>query len=365
MINNYKKVKVIYNGRIVGYLAEVDEKIAFQYDSEWLTNGFSISSFSLPLSDKVYISNSPYFNGLFGVFADSLPDGWGELLLIRMLNKNGINPNKISPITKLTLVNNTGLGGLTYLPCQNNEKTAVNIDLDRISLEAQKILNNESNLTDFDEVYKLGGASGGARPKAHIAIDNSDWIVKFPCHYDPQNIGEQEYMANSIGRKCGIKVPDFKLLDSKICSGYFATKRFDRIKEKRVHTISLSSLLETTHRIPSLDYKHLFQVIQSICVDKADLYEAFRRMCFNVLYANKDDHGKNFSFIYDDKLNGYRLSPAYDLTSLPQKAEHEMTVNGNGKPTREDIFVLAKSIGLKNNICQDIYNSIKNIIDKI
>ncbi len=362
MITNYKKVEVRYNERIVGYLAEVENKIVFQYDNKWLENGFSISPFSLPLSSKIYFSKSPYFNGLFGVFADSLPDGWGEFLLVKMLNKNKINPNSVSPITKLTLINNTGLGGLTYLPCQNSDILANNINLDKIALEAQKILNNESNFKNLDEVYKLGGASGGTRPKAHIVINNNDWIVKFPCRYDPLNIGEKEFKANTIAKLCGINVPEYRLLESKICRGYFATKRFDRINQKRVHTISLSSLLETTHRIPNLDYKHLFQVVESICVNKDDLYEVFRRMCFNVLYKNKDDHGKNFSFIYDDELKGYRLSPAYDLTSLPQKTEHEMTILGNANGTKEDIFALAKSMGLNTHVCKDIYDSIEDII---
>ena len=128
--------------------------------------------------------------------------------------------------------------------------------------------------------------------------------------------------------------------------------------------ISLSALLETTHKIPNLDYTHLFQVIQIISAKpKEDLYEAFRRMCFNVFYKNKDDHGKNFAFIYDETLMGYVLSPAYDLTRVSEKFEHEMTVNGNGNPTREDLLYIAKKFGLSISKCKSIINDIEKICE--
>lgn len=127
--------------------------------------------------------------------------------------------------------------------------------------------------------------------------------------------------------------------------------------------ISLASLLETTHRVPNLDYLHLFQVIQQICVDKDDLYDAFKRMCFNVFVKNKDDHGKNFAFLFDEKLKGYKLSPAYDLTSTPNKAEHEMTINGNGLPTEKDLLEVAKIIKLSLKECEKIVKKIKAIIN--
>ena len=105
-LEEIKKLNVRFNGKIVGYLAELKNgSIAFQYDSEWIKNGFSISPFSLPLSDKIYINDKPNFNGLFGVFWDSLPDGWGELLVRRMLNKHGINFDRLSPLQKLSIIN--------------------------------------------------------------------------------------------------------------------------------------------------------------------------------------------------------------------------------------------------------------------
>ncbi|MEG1806405.1 MAG: type II toxin-antitoxin system HipA family toxin, partial [Clostridia bacterium] len=314
-----------YNGATVGYLATLDGgDIAFQYDIEWLKTGFSISPFSLPLSEKVYINeNNKNFDGLFGVFSDSLPDGWGELLMMRMLSRKGVDINKVSPLTKLSLVNSNGLGGLSYEPTQFENKNTDTTDFDNLAKGIVVILNEIDVNFDFDRIYRLGGSSGGARPKAHVRIENEDWIVKFPCKIDSPDIGTEEFQANMLAKRCEINTNEFNLFDSKLCKGYFGAKRFDRENDKRIHMVSLSSLLETTHKLPNLDYMHLFQVIQSICVDKEDIYEAYRRMCFNVLYGNKDDHGKNFAFLYDEKLKGYKLSPAYDITRTPYKIEHE------------------------------------------
>lgn len=362
MIKDVKKVIVKYNERVVGYLAEIKPlTIAFQYDDEWIKNGFSISPLSLPLDSKVYISKKEQFDGLYGVFWDSLPDGWGELLMNRVLQKNGVNPNKLSILTKLSLINSSGLGGLIYEPSQPLSATYNNLDFDKLSNEVQKILNDESDSVDLDFVYRLGGSSGGARPKAHIMIDDEEWIVKFACRIDPPNVGEKEFNANEIAKKCGINVSEYKLFPSELCTGYFGTKRFDRQEKKRIHMISLAAILETTHKIPNLDYMHLFQVIQIISARPTeDLYEAFRRMCFNVFYKNKDDHGKNFAFIYDENLSDYVLSPAYDLTRVEDKFEHEMTVNGNGNPNKDDMIAVAKKFKLCLTECKSIIDFIES-----
>lgn len=360
-----RKLNVKYHGKTVGYLAELKNgSIIFQYDEEWIRNGFSVSPLSLPLSNKKYISNKPILNGLYGVFWDSLPDGWSELLVRRMLAKHGIDFDKLSPLQKLSITNKNGLGALEYEPNKgfmtaNDDR----LDLDVVAKEAEALLNDDAKGVDLDLVYNLGGSSGGARPKAHIIREGFEWIVKFPCSFDPKNIGTREFKANELAKKCGINVNEFKLFDSKICDGFFASKRFDRKNGNKVHMISLSALLETTHRLPNLDYGHLFQVIYRISIKREeDLYEAFRRMCFNVFYKNKDDHGKNFSFIYDEELKGYRLSPAYDTTSQPNKAEHEMTVNMNGKPTEADLLQIGRDFNLSRKKCEETIKTIKNVL---
>jgi len=357
-----KKLTVKYNGQTVGYLAELPEGIGFQYDESWLKSGFSISPFSLPLTSKVFISRKTTFNGLYGVFADSLPDGWGELLFRRMLARQGINADRISPLTRLSMVNDYGMGGLQYEPSLADLSTPERFDLELLSAEAEKIWNDEMENVNLDEVYRLGGSSGGARPKAHIKTGADCWIVKFPCSQDPKDIGKKEFKANELARQAGLNVNDFKLFPSKKCKGFFGAKRFDRDGEKRLHMVSLSSLLETTHRIPNLDYSHLFQVIQKICADQSDMHEAFRRMSFNVLFGNKDDHGKNFAFLYDETAKSYKLSPAYDITKTTDKAEHEMSVNGSGKPTEKDILDVGARAGLQDAQCVKILDSVKSAI---
>lgn len=358
-----KKLTVKYNNRVVGYLAELADGIGFQYDESWQNDGFSISPFSLPLTNKVYINTKRTFSGLFGVFADSLPDGWGELLFRRMLAKQGVNAERISPLTRLALVNDYGLGALQYEPNFAELSEPDRFDLDNLSIEAEKIWSDENESADLDEVYRLGGSSGGARPKAHIRIGEENWIVKFPCSHDSQNMGQKEFKANELAQNSGIHVNEFKLFPSKKCKGFFGAKRFDRIGAARVHMVSLSSLLETSHRIPNLDYTHLFQVIQKICVDKSDMYGAFRRMTFNVLFGNKDDHGKNFAFLYDETSKGYRLSPAYDITKTTDKAEHEMTVNGNGNPTKDDLLAVANNMGLHLERCHEILDEVERVLE--
>ncbi len=359
-MESVKKIKVLYNGEIVGYLGELaDSQIGFQYDENWVKNGFSISPISLPLSNEVFIAKTDYFEGLFGVFYDSLPDGWGEFVIRRKLLKDGIDYGKLSPLTKLSLINDNGLGGLNYLPTVNySDSEYKDLDLDKYAKSVSELL-NDSDSVPLDELFRLGGSSGGARPKAHI----KDWIIKFPTSYDPKNIGEQEFEANKLAKECGIELPEYKLFESKICSGYFGSKRFDRRDGKRVHMISLAAVLETTHRIPNMDYIHLFKVIKYMCREE-DLYEAFRRMCFNVLYKNKDDHSKNFSFIYDESIKRYRLSPAYDLTKTPQKLEHEMTVNGNGNPNEKDLLEVAKIMGLTLGKCKDILFKCEKVLEQ-
>lgn len=359
-----KRLKCLYNGKVVGHLVENKSgKIMFQYDETWLKDGFSISPISLPLKKGIYICSKDLLNGLYGVFFDSLPDGWGELVTRRALAKNGINYDKLSPLTKLSLVGTDGLGGLVYVPTKYQATENVNFDLDYLAVEMKKVLDSKET-ESLDQIYYYGGSSGGARPKAHIRVYDEEWIVKFPTHREPDNMGELEYKANMIAKECGIKVVEYDLFKSNICSGYYGSKRFDRIGSKRIHTISLSSLLETSHRIPNLDYIHLFKVIHKICRNQEDLYEAYRRMCFNVFYQNKDDHGKNFSFIYDESIKSYTLSPAYDITKLPNKFEHEMTVNSNGNPTEDDLLAVCDIMNLQKDICKKIISHIKDVIRK-
>lgn len=359
MLDNIKKLTVKYNGRIVGYVADIDGRISFQYDESWLKTGFTISPLSLPLSPAVYTNKKTLFSGLYGVFNDSLPDGWGELLVRRMLYKRGVDYDRLSPLTRLAIVSEKGLGALSYEPTFPQEDVQTISDLDYLAEEARKVLTDSAS--DLDAIFAAGGSSGGARPKAHVTINGEEWIIKFPASVDLANIGETEYRANVLARRCGINVNEFKAFPSRRYKSFFGAKRFDRIDGRKVHVISLAAVLETTHRIPNMDYTHLFQVVERICVDQKDREEAFRRMSFNVIFGNRDDHSKNFAFIFDEKKGGYTLSPFYDITPTPYKPEHEMTVNGNGKPTEDDLLAVGKRAKLSLPKMKLIIEEIKDI----
>ena len=355
-MDKYKYLKVFYNDILVGTLAKTPERVvAFEYDLNWLNNGFSISPFSLPLIKKVFIPKYEPFEGLFGVFNDSLPDGWGRLLVDRLFLKNKINPTEIDNLNRLAVVQESGMGALTYKP-EHRFQTENDIsNLDILAQECSKILESQ-NSDNLDELFQLGGSSGGAKPKILSSIDNEDWIIKFPSSTDPKNIGEKEYQYSLCAKNCGINMIETKLFPSEICSGYFGIKRFDRQSNKKVHMISVSGLLETSHRLPNLDYNTLMKLTLELTRNYQDIEQLFRLMCFNVFANNRDDHSKNFSFIFDDTKKEWHLSPAYDLTySFSFNGEHATTINGEGKnPTLEDILAVAKNIGLKEKFAKDI-----------
>lgn len=336
---------------------------AFKYDNQWLKNGFSISPFSLPLKDKEFIPNPFIFDGIFGVFADSLPDGWGRLLVDRMLRSNGINPAEIDPLNRLAIVGDSGMGALTYIPVHEFEIEENELDLDKLALSCKEVLISD-NSEDLDELYKLGGSSGGARPKILTKIDGEEWIIKFPSSLDNSKIGKQEYEYSLCAKKCGIDMPETRLFSSNISAGYFGVKRFDRDNNEKIHMITVSGLLETSHRIPNLDYNDLMELTKKLTSNENELKKMFKLMCFNIFAHNRDDHSKNFSFIYDEKLKSWKLSPAYDLTySYSIGGEHATTVNGNGKnPSLKEILEVAKKANLDISYAEKIALNIEKIV---
>ncbi len=360
-MDNYKYLKVFYNDELVGTLAKTpDRLVAFEYDSEWLATGFSISPFSLPLQKKVYLPKFEPFEGLFGVFNDSLPDGWGRLLVDRLLLKNKINPSEIDNLNRLAVVQECGMGALTYKPEHKFETQEQESDYDKLAQECSKILESQ-NSDNLDELFKLGGSSGGARPKILTKINGEDWIIKFPSSQDPKNIGEQEYKYSLVAKDCEIKMSETQLFPSKICSGYFGIKRFDRVNGRKVHMVSISGLLETSHRLPNLDYNILMKLTLELTKNYQDVEQLYRLMCFNVFAHNRDDHSKNFSFLYDENKKEWHLSPAYDLTySSSFNGEHATTINGEGKnPSLDDILAVAKNIGIKEKQAREVALDIK------
>lgn len=347
------KIDVLIDQRHVGTLAETKDGLAaFQYSNEWLAEGFALNPFSLPLEKRVFLPEYVPFEGLFGVFADSLPDGWGRLLLDRHLRqKFKANAEDISSFYRLTFLSDSGMGALAYQPSQELAICAFSGDYDAVALECKKLLEQDYT-EDLDTLFSLGGSSGGARPKILTEIDSESWIIKFPSSYDKEDIGLQEYEYSLCAKACGLEMSETRLFPSQKCTGYFGTKRFDRRescgRKQRIHMASVSGLLETSHRIPNLDYNQLMRLTLLLTGDIQEVEKMFDLMCFNVFSHNRDDHSKNFSFLYDETEARWKLAPAYDLTySSSIGGEHATAVDGEGRqPGIEHILAVAENAGL-------------------
>ena len=361
-----KTLDVFYKGKQVGTLAMTgDKRVAFQYSRDWLREGFPISPFSLPLKEEVFIpkeKNRDTFDGLFGVFADSLPDNWGRLLLDRYLDEAGVKRDSITVLDRLAYVGASGMGALEYYPAKEKEFNieSLGLNYDEIAKECENILMSRTS-DQLNLLYRMGGSSGGTRPKILLSEAGREWIIKFPSSHDPINSGIMEYGYSVCAKACGITMMDTELVKSDICDGYFKTERFDRANNEKIMTITFAGVLEADFRAPSCDYSTFMKLVQVITRDnKQDKEQLYKVMCFNVLADNLDDHTKNFSFRYTER-DGFRLAPAYDLTnSKTYFGEHTTSVNGKGKNISEDDLVkVGRSGGLSKQYCKKTIDEIK------
>lgn len=360
MLKPIKSLQVFYNEKLVGTLAlRSDNLCAFEYDTEWQQHGFSISPIILPLKPGVFTSHWLPFDGLFGVFNDSLPDGWGRLLIDRLLRQHGINPDTLSPLDWLGIIGPQTMGALTYKPTHPIAQDNQDKNLIYLEQETQKVLRDEPT-QELSLLATKGGSSGGARPKVLLTIDGEEWIIKFRNTQDPTNIGEIEYKYSQIAQKAGLIMPETRLFEGK----YFGVKRFDRKNNQHIHMHTVAGLLNANFRIPSLDYKTLIEATLFLTHDIAEAEKMFRLMVFNVIGNNKDDHAKNFSFIYDK--GRWFVSPAYDLVpSEGFNGQHTTTVLGQGLPTEQDMLELAKQTGLNHKHATQIIEQVKVAFEDI
>ncbi|WP_312769244.1 type II toxin-antitoxin system HipA family toxin [Epilithonimonas sp.] len=330
----------------VGRLAIRNGIIYFQYDDNFVNDGFEISPFRLPL--KRGVSELPLhpFDGLAGVFSDSLPDGWGRLLFDRMIRTFRLMPSDVSPLDRLAHVGMHGMGALVYEPDNSPEVPQDKVDLDVLAVQTQKVLKGSSEEV-ITELLALNGSSAGARPKALIGVDSKrknilygaqnlnetfeHWLVKFSNSQDGPDSGAVEYVYALMATESGISMPDVQLFPSQNGNGYFAVKRFDRDGNKRLHMHTVSGLLHSNFRLPSLDYEDLLNLTATLTKDIREVEKMYRLAVFNVMAHNRDDHAKNFSFLMDETGN-WKLSPAYDLTfSTGPGGEQSTMVLGEGR----------------------------------
>ena len=350
----------------VGDLIADGRKIYFKYYPEFLNSNLQISPFKLPLSDKIYSADSLPFDGLHGVFNDSLPDGWGRLLLDRMLLSKGFDLSQISQLDRLAYIGNSGMGAITYAPRHENENLFdTTIELDLISNEMNFVL--QGNSSDcIEELYQMGGSCGGARPKIMIGYNPETdriihgtndlpsgyehWIIKFASSFDRKDCAQIEYAYYLMAVESGISMAESKLFKGKSGSYYFGTKRFDRIQNKCLHMHSASGLLHDNFRLSTLDYGHLMDAAFRLEKNVVAYENILRLASFNIFSHNRDDHSKNFAFLMNDQ-GVWNFAPAYDLTySDSSHGYHSTMVAGESKhPTKKHLKKLSDNFRIKRS----------------
>ncbi len=359
----------------VGRLAYRGRIAFFEFDDAFLASGVELSPIQhTTMQGLVRPYDTSVFEGLHGLFNDSLPDGWGRLLVDRRARQLGIDPATLTPLDRLACVGSRGIGALCYAPAADVwGEFEPAIDLDRLAAGARTVLKGRA-VDVIPELGRTGGSPGGARPKVLVAIDAGDnviigtdnvpqshahYLVKFRGADDPSDAARIEQAYADMARAAGVRLPETRLLQGAADQVYFASRRFDREGNRRLHAHTASGLLYADFRLPSLDYRNLIALTRSITRDRRECRAIFVLAAFNVLAHNRDDHARQFTWLMN-RDGAWRLAPAYDLTFSPGPGgEHSTSVQGHGKSiTQEHLTALGRDADLKNN-------EILQIIDRV
>ncbi len=361
----------------VGTLAQQGRRLFFEYSDQWLNRGLELSPFTLPLKPGLHEHSNREFGPLFGLFDDSLPDGWGLLLMDRHFRKIGLDPAVISPLDRLAYLGDKTMGALTYHPPSlhsQNESTL--FDLHELANNSQEIFAGQPAEV-LPQLLRAGGSPGGARPKVLVGLNPETseiisgegnlpdgfehWIVKFSARKDARDAGPIEYAYSLMAREAGIKMPETRFFKTEQGDCFFAAKRFDRvIGNHRGHIHTFGNLIESNFRLPNCDYADLLKVTGILTKNHEDVIRVFRLMVFNVLAHNRDDHVKNFSFMLDRVSGRWMLAPAYDLVFTDGPGgEHTTTIAGEGrKPLKSHFSQLAEQFDISQKLADKILHEV-------
>ena len=359
-----------------------ENRAYFEYDKDFVARGLPVSPFKLPLRTGAVPAPAAPFGGLHGLFNDSLPDGWGRWLLDRRLQRRNYNKDELTALDRLTFVGARGMGALAY---EHNkifdDPKAGDVDLDLLSEQVEKF-QTEFDDGDVDRLYDIQGSSGGARPKVMIGRHPrtgrmiadvgkilpegfEPWLVKFrSTANDHAEIGAEEYAYSLMAQACGIEMAETKLLKGRK-GRHFAARRFDRTSTGRLHIQSASGLLEIDHNIPQIDYDTLLKLVGVLTRDRGHVRQMFRRMVFNVLAHNRDDHSKNHAF--EMGIDGaWKPTPAYDLTlSAGPGGQHALAVSGEGRnPGHKHILEVAVRASIAKADAETIFEEVRAAVEK-
>ena len=370
--------------RVLGQLAwrAGEHRAYFEYSPELQAKPLLVSPFHLPVRAGAQPANTQPFEGLHGLFNDSLPDGWGRLLLDRRMQKAGFDHHALTPLDRLAAVGNKGMGALSYVPdIEDDRKEGEPRDLDWFAEEIEKT-QKQISTAEIDVLQGAQGGSAGARPKIMIGLRRADemvvpdygqgfdasyeqWMVKFPGGGDPQEIGAEEYAYALMAQAAGIEMAETRLIETSRKNRFFATKRFDRSGHGRRHVHTASGLLNADHRMASLSYEHLHRLTAMMTREHPQVLTMFGRMAFNVYARNRDDHAKNHAFLMDS-AGSWRLAPAYDLTfSSGPGGEHNASIGGEGRnPTDQHMLTVAKGASIAASDARAELGKVRSAVDQ-
>ena len=383
MYNPVKVIEVFLWGRRVGALShDYDQYSVFEYDPEFRKSGIEVAPFMMPLSRSIYHAEEFHlprrmFEGLPGMIADALPDAFGNSLVRRYMENEGIDVRQITPLDRLAYVGSRGMGALTFRPALREEDAVPSaVDMRQLVDEARLAMNSrlaEMKGTDaLREIIRVGTSAGGAQAKAVVGWNRETdqfvagagdlpegfehWLVKFSPR-GMEEAGEKEYAVHRQAVAAGIQMSECRLYELDGVR-HFMTKRFDRDGNRRHHLQTLCALRHVGHpsRREEKTYDLLFETAVDLNLGYEALEQLFRRMAFNVLIEEVDDHTKNFSFLMREG-GQWELAPAYDLTGCHFSVEdkdfeawsnpHVLSVNGKtGLITDEDMIAVAERFGI-------------------
>lgn len=355
-----KKIIVSYEGWgerwALGTLADNGQTVLFEYSESALAQGLELSPRHLKLQAAAYDGFPASQLRLPGLIADALPDGWGLLLMDRLFRKHGRRAGEISPLDRLAFIGDSGMGALIFEPAEPWAMPQQDVSLLKLASEAQNLNIDGGDEAVLLELARLGGSPHGARPKVLVYFNpdsrrvsvrpfegGEPWLVKFQASGEHKEVCALERAYADLARACGLEMPQAHYFDLSPELAGFGVARFDREAGMRVPVHTLAGLLHADFRIPgSLDYTTFLRATRYLTQDVREVNKAYERAVFNVLFHNRDDHGKNVSFRLG-RDRRWRLAPCYDLTfSQGPGGEHQMDVCGEGRQvTRADLLTLA------------------------
>lgn len=359
-----KKLQVYYEGWgerwQLGTLADNGRELLFEYSQQALEHGLELSPRHLKLRPEAYGRFPKHLQRLPGLIADALPDGWGLLLMDRLFRQYGRDTASLSPLDRLAFIGSRALGALTFEPAEEEGLPQADVVLGALARDVQAVISGQDGDV-LRELALMGGSPHGARPKVLVNYNldsgqvstgaqegSNPWLVKFPALNEHKEACAIEELYAGLARYCGLEVPATRYFDLGRNLAAFGVARFDVEKGLRVPVHTLAGLLHADFRIPStVDYTTFLRATRMLTRDEREVCKAFERAVFNILFNNKDDHCKNFSFLLDEQRN-WRLAPCYDLSfNEGPGGEHQMDVCGHGKAIMcEHLATLARQGGV-------------------